>query len=140
MGNNIQNDIIFYFIVGKNIDIDKDIIERIFPNQLNTNERYYSFDKLKVKWISTIIGQINDGNWPKVKYKIKENRKNVFLIFGDNEAEILCEKIKGLDEVFRPLLVFVTKKKIEKIKMPDNRIIKNIVYNEDKSKLFIEIM
>ena len=140
MGNNIQNDIIFYFIVGKNIDIDKDIIERIFPNQLNTNERYYSFDKLKVKWISTIIGQINDGHWPKVKYKIKENRKNVFLIFGDNEAEILCEKIKGLDEVFRPLLVFVTKKEIEKIKMPDNRIIKNIVYNEDKSKLFIEIM
>ena len=138
MGNLILNDIIYYNICGENINLD--IVKAIFPQKLNENERCYSFNNPKVRWVSKIYSSgFSDGNIQSICHNIKE-RKSVILIFGENDAENLCKKLDKMDEVYMPLVVFLTKTKIQNIKMSDNRRIRNIIYNDDFSKTVNEIM
>ena len=85
MGNLILNDIIYYNICGENINLD--IVKAIFPQKLNENERCYSFNNPKVRWVSKIYSSgFSDGNIQSICHNIKE-RKSVILIFGENDAE-----------------------------------------------------
>ena len=137
MGNFI-NDIIYYHICGENIDLD--IIDKIFPKKLKENKRCYCFDNPKVRWVATIYSQgISNGIVKSICNNIKVG-KSVILIFGENGAELLCKELDKMEEVYMPFLVFLTKTKIQSIKMADNRRIKNIVFNGDFSQALTEII
>ena len=56
-----------------------------------------------------------------------------------NQINLLCDKIDEMEDVFRPLIIFITNEKIT-LSMIDNRKIKNIILCNDRAKNIITLM
>lgn len=142
MGNFPEQQAIYYFICG-NDDIDNKIVDEIF--KLKGDQRVYENKDPKVKWFAKIypVG-LNANNCQTICNDIENNGKkkiikNVILCFGSSQTNILCNKIDEMEEVYRPLIIFLTNKKIT-LQMIDVRKIRNIILCNDHAKNLIAII
>ena len=142
MGNFPEQQAIYYFICG-NDKIDNKIIDEIF--KVKGTQRVYEKKEPKVKWFAKIypVG-LNANICQNICNDIQNNGekkiiKNVLLCFGSSQTNILCDKIDEMDEVYRPLIIFLTNKKITS-EMIDVRKIRNIILCNDHAKNLIAIL
>lgn len=142
MGNFPEQQAIYYFICG-NDKIDNKIVDEIFKQK--GDQRVYESKDPKVKWFAKIypVG-LNANNCQTICNDIQNNGKkkilkNVLLCFGSSQINILCDKIDEMDEVYRPLIIFLTNEKITS-QMIDVRKIRNIILCNDHAKNLIAII
>ena len=140
------------------IDKDDNRIKNIFNNNNFNNENLKNEGDLEIHQnkiyfiIKSYSKELNNSTFDEICNCIKNDRdtikinikQNCILYFEDNPNEyklkdILLKKIEDLGIIYRPRMIFVTKKKY-KFNMNDNRYITNIIWKDDSKELFEQIM
>ena len=133
-------------------------IRHIFSDRIDDNEE--SENNLKLHqtvfyWLIKLYSkELNDTTFDEICKEIKNDRdnldinikQNTILYFEDNPNDshlknIFLKKIGEIGFIYRPRIIFITKKR-DKFDLKDNRYITNIIWNDEpeEKKLFEKII
>ena len=133
------------------ISQDDPRISNIFTSSVNdikdTSKGDFECHESQYYWIIKLYSKdLNSETFMEIAHEIKQDRdtmkinikQNTILYFEDNPEEykqknILLKKIQDLGTVYKPRIIFVTKKKYE-FDTQDNRFITNIIWNDYSDK------
>ncbi len=139
------------------ISKDDRIISKIFYNTINDIKDQSKGDlechERELYWIVKLYSkELNELTFDEICNEIKKDRdtldinikQNTILYFENNpdtseEKDKFLKKIEEMGLVYRPRMIFITKKKY-KFKMKDNRYITNIIWNDYSDEGYIKLI
>lgn len=142
---------------------NKQLIEKLFPEEDKENKEirynhyhnnfnnFFEFLKKKkksYKWRAMTYPELNVENSKQIRNKLKNYfekeekniKKNVIIIFGDNEIKKIIKLINDLEQTKRPLILFVSKNKGDYSRLSDIRLATFLKMDDDEEKTYNKII